>query len=66
MAAMRSGWCGAAPDILLLDLVMPDTPGLTVLRELSRLAPPVRTLLLTAEAGDPDVGQALQLARAAS
>ncbi len=50
-----------SPDILLLDLVMPDTPGLTVLRELSTLTPPVRTLLLTAEAGDLDVGHALQL-----
>jgi two-component system, NarL family, nitrate/nitrite response regulator NarL len=50
-----------SPDILLLDLVMPDTPGLTVLRELSTLVPPVRTLLLTAEAGDLDVGHALQL-----
>jgi two-component system nitrate/nitrite response regulator NarL len=50
-----------SPDILLLDLVMPDTPGLMVLRELSTLASPVRTLLLTAEAGDLDVGHALQL-----
>jgi two-component system nitrate/nitrite response regulator NarL len=49
------------PDVLLLDLVMPDTPGLTVLRELSDVTPPVRTLLLTAEVGDLDVGHALQL-----
>jgi two-component system, NarL family, nitrate/nitrite response regulator NarL len=49
------------PEILLLDLVMPDTPGLTVLRELSDATPPVRTLLLTAEVGDLDVGHALQL-----
>jgi two-component system nitrate/nitrite response regulator NarL len=49
------------PEILLLDLVMPDTPGLTVLRELSDMHPPVKTLLLTAEAGDLDVGHALQL-----
>ena len=49
------------PEILLLDLVMPDTPGLTVLRELSDMTPPVRTLLLTAEVGDLDVGHALQL-----
>ena len=49
------------PEILLLDLVMPDTPGLTVLRELSNVTPPVRTLLLTAEVGDLDIGHALQL-----
>ena len=49
------------PEILLLDLVMPDTPGLTVLRELSEMGTPVKTLLLTAELGDLDVGHALQL-----
>lgn len=49
------------PDILLLDLRMPVTPGLAVLRELSMLTPPVRTLLLTAEVGDSDVLDALQL-----
>jgi two-component system, NarL family, nitrate/nitrite response regulator NarL len=49
------------PDILLLDLLMPVTPGLAALRELSALTPPVRTLLLTAQAGDSDVIEALQL-----
>src|SRR6267142_5892105 len=49
------------PDILLLDLLMPETPGIAALRELSTMTPPVRTLLLTAEIGDLDVGHALQL-----
>jgi DNA-binding NarL/FixJ family response regulator len=49
------------PDILLLDLLMPVTPGLAALRELARLTPPVRTLLLTAEAGDAEIIEALQL-----
>jgi DNA-binding NarL/FixJ family response regulator len=49
------------PDVLLLDLLMPVTPGLAALRELSTLAPEVRTLLLTAEVGDSDIIQALQL-----
>ena len=49
------------PDIVLLDLCMPGTSGLAALRELSTLTPPVRTLVLTAEAGDPDVVEALQL-----
>jgi DNA-binding NarL/FixJ family response regulator len=49
------------PDVLLLDLVMPIRPGLETLRELSTLTPPVRTLLLTAEVGDSDVIEALQL-----
>ena len=49
------------PDVLLLDLLMPVTPGLAALRELSDLNPPVRTLLLTAEVGDSDILEALQL-----
>lgn len=49
------------PDVVLLDLFMPGTSGLAALRELSALTPPVRTLVLTAEAGDPDVVEALQL-----
>ena len=49
------------PDILLLDLNMPETPGLTVLRELSRKAIRVRTLLLVADADDSDIIDALEL-----
>jgi two-component system nitrate/nitrite response regulator NarL len=49
------------PDVLLLDLVMPVASGLETLRELSTMTPPVRTLLLTAEVGDSDVVDALQL-----
>ena len=36
------------PDVLLLDLAMPQLSGLEVLRELARQAPAVRTVLLTA------------------
>src|SRR5688572_7717530 len=49
------------PDMLLLDLMMPDTPGMVVLRELTTAGLPVRTLLLTAEVGNNDVVEALQL-----
>jgi DNA-binding NarL/FixJ family response regulator len=50
------------PDILLLDLAMPDTPGLAALSEIACLAEPrVRTLVLTADIGDSDVVHALQL-----
>jgi two-component system, NarL family, nitrate/nitrite response regulator NarL len=49
------------PDILLLDLLMPVTPGLSVLRQLSSLTPSTRTLLLTAHADDADIVEALQL-----
>ena len=49
------------PDILLLDKVMPGIPGLVVLRELAKLTPPVRTLLLTADVCDAEIMEALQL-----
>jgi two-component system, NarL family, nitrate/nitrite response regulator NarL len=49
------------PDILLLDLLMPDTAGLATLRELSTLTPPVRTLLLVADGNRNYVADALQL-----
>ncbi|HEV3486925.1 MAG TPA: response regulator transcription factor [Vicinamibacterales bacterium] len=50
-----------SPDIVLLDLLMPDTPGLAALPDLARLEPRVRTLVLSAEVGDADVVHALQL-----
>lgn len=49
------------PDIVVLDRVMPITPGPVVLRELAKLTPPVRTLVLTADASESDIVQALQL-----
>jgi DNA-binding NarL/FixJ family response regulator len=49
------------PDVLLLDLVMPVMAGLDTLREMATISPPVRALLLTAEVGDSDVIEALQL-----
>ncbi len=49
------------PDILLLDLAMPRTPGLEALRELGASATPVRTLLLTAAIERPQILEALQL-----
>ena len=50
-----------SPDIVLLDLMMPDTPGLAALPELAQLEPRVRTLVLSAEVGDTDVVHALRL-----
>lgn len=49
------------PDILLLDISMPRVPGLDALRELSRSASPVRTILLTASVERPQMLEALQL-----
>src|SRR6476660_5845564 len=51
------------PDILLLDLAMPNHPGLEALRDLSSPgnAAPVRVILLTAAAEKSQIVEALQL-----
>lgn len=49
------------PDLLLLDLNMPQMSGMTVLRQLFEDASPVRTLLLVADADDSEVIDALEL-----
>ena len=49
------------PDILLLDLAMPRTPGLDALPELASACPNLRTILLTAAIERPQVAKALQL-----
>ena len=37
----------AAPDVLVLDLVLPDRPGLEVLKEVKKRSPHVRVLILS-------------------
>jgi two-component system, NarL family, nitrate/nitrite response regulator NarL len=49
------------PDILLLDMIMPQLAGLDTLRELANTATPVRTIVLTASIEKEQVAQALQL-----
>ena len=49
------------PDIVILDSIMPLTTGPMALRELSKLTPPVRTLVLSEDASESDIVQALQL-----
>ena len=49
------------PDILLLDWLMPKSPGLEVLRQLAEQEMPVKVVLLTAEIGPPDINRALRL-----
>lgn len=50
-----------APDILLLDMVMPRVTGIAVLRELSLSNMPTRVILLTALIEKADTVTALQL-----
>jgi DNA-binding NarL/FixJ family response regulator len=49
------------PDMLLLDLAMPQMTGLAALRELKRIGTTTRILLLTAAIERPDVMAAVQL-----
>ena len=49
------------PDVLLLDLAMPNVPGLEALSELSGSSMPVRTILLTAAIETTQIVEALQL-----
>jgi DNA-binding NarL/FixJ family response regulator len=49
------------PDILLMDLHMPEVSGLAALRELATVTPPVRTVLFTEQVADDEVIEAVQL-----
>lgn len=49
------------PDLLLLDLAMPDQSGLDVLRQLSNDGLPTRTIMLTAVIKRVETLQAVQL-----
>lgn len=49
------------PDVLLLDLAMPEAGGLDTLRELARANAPVRTVLLTASIDRGDALEAVRL-----
>src|SRR5271170_2787422 len=49
------------PDILLLDLRMPDKDGLTLLEEMNFDALPSRVIVLTATEDDRDVVRAMRL-----
>ena len=49
------------PDVLLVDLAMPDMTGLDVLRTLSEAQSPVKSMLLTASADRQQMVEALML-----
>ncbi len=49
------------PDILLLDVAMPNLPGLEALRELAEVRDPVRVIILTASIEREQMLQALQM-----
>ena len=49
------------PDILVLDLRMPNGDGLSVLREMARSGSPTRVVVLTAAVSADDVLEAIRL-----
>jgi DNA-binding NarL/FixJ family response regulator len=50
----------AAPDVVLLDLRMPEMDGLAVLAELRARAPRVKVIILSGQAGDEAIFRALR------
>lgn len=50
----------ASPDVLLLDLTMPEVDGLTATREICLVAPDVRVVILTASEEDDALFEALK------
>lgn len=51
----------AAPDLLILDLGLPDLDGLNVIRRLRRSAPDLPVVVLSARAASQDIVTALDL-----
>ncbi len=52
------------PDVILLDITMPDTSGLNILRLLHERAPAARVLVLTMHADEDYLREALRLGAA--
>jgi len=53
------------PDVVVVDLAMPLLNGLDAARDITRVSPRTRTILLTMHAEDPYVARALQARRSA-
>lgn len=49
------------PELLLLDLLMPNLPGIDTLQELTTVSPKVKTIVFSASVEAPQILQALQL-----
>jgi len=49
------------PDVLLLDLLMPNSPGMDAIRELASTALPVRIIVLSSSISKKQIVMALQL-----
>lgn len=51
----------AQPDLVMLDLVLPDRPGLRVLRDLRKICPETKVLICSGNLSGPVVREALLL-----
>ena len=49
------------PDVILMDLVMPEKSGLEAIREIKKMKPEARILVLTSYADDDNVAEALRI-----
>ena len=48
------------PAVVLLDLLMPNTDGLTALREIKRFSPATQVVILTSHQGDDQLFEAIK------
>ena len=48
------------PSVVLLDLLMPKTDGLTALREIKRISPATQVVILTSHQGDDQLFEAIK------
>lgn len=55
-----------APDVVLLDLVMPTMDGMAALHAIKRIRPATRIILLTSLTDDARIGAALRAGAAGS
>ncbi len=54
-------WCQESPDLVFLDVLMPDLSGPEVLSRLGEKKGPAKVILISAYAGDYDSGAAQQM-----
>src|SRR5574344_1601930 len=57
--AALAGWREHRPDVLLLDISLPDLDGIEVLRQIKAEAPQARVLMLTSSEAKEDFRQSM-------